>query len=69
MFLKPGFQEKLNFRLNQKKTDPNNIAHIFDAIVYKKLVDEGDPLTDLKNLSLTWNTDGIPISKSSKLSV
>lgn len=69
LFLKPGFQEKLNFRFSRKKTEPNNIEDIFDAEVYKKLVDGGGPLRDPKNISLTWNTDGIPIFKSSKFSV
>ncbi|KAL7404230.1 hypothetical protein ABVT39_011719 [Epinephelus coioides] len=38
LFLKPGFQEKLNFRLSRKKKDPN-IEDIYDAEVYKQLVD------------------------------
>lgn len=69
LFLKPGFQEKLNFRLSRKKTDPNNIEDIYDAEIYKQLVDGGGPLSDPKNISLTWNTDGVPIFKSSKFSV
>ncbi|XP_033472879.2 uncharacterized protein LOC117251031 [Epinephelus lanceolatus] len=69
LFLKPGFQEKLNFRLSRKKKDPNNIEDIYDAEVYKQLVDGGGPLSDPKNISLTWNTDGVPIFKSSKFSV
>ncbi|XP_070408783.1 uncharacterized protein [Nothobranchius furzeri] len=69
MFLKPGFQEKLNFRLNRTKTDPNNIEDLYDGEVYRQLVDGGGPLSDPKNISLTWNTDGVPIFKSSKFSV
>jgi len=69
MFLKPGFQEKLNFRFSRKKTNPNNIEDIYDAEIYKQLVDGGGPLSDPKNISLTWNTDGVPIFKSSKFSV
>ncbi|XP_041916006.1 uncharacterized protein LOC121680620 isoform X3 [Alosa sapidissima] len=69
LFLKPGFQEKLNFRFSRKKTDPNNVEDIYDAEVYKQLVDGGGPLSDPKNISLTWNTDGVPIFKSSKFSV
>ncbi|XP_061896882.1 uncharacterized protein LOC133645971 [Entelurus aequoreus] len=57
LFLKPGFQEKLNFRLSRKKADANNIEDIYDAEVYKQLVDRGGPLSDPKNISLTWNTD------------
>jgi len=38
-------------------------------LVYKQLVDGGGPLSDPKNISLTWNTDGVPIFKSSKFSV
>nr|XP_061839820.1 uncharacterized protein LOC133621630 isoform X1 [Nerophis lumbriciformis]XP_061839821.1 uncharacterized protein LOC133621630 isoform X1 [Nerophis lumbriciformis]XP_061839822.1 uncharacterized protein LOC133621630 isoform X1 [Nerophis lumbriciformis] len=69
LFLKSGFQEKLNFRLSRKKADANNIEAIYDAEVYKQLVDRGGPLSDPKNISLTWNTDGVPIFKSSKFSV
>ena len=46
LFLKPGFQEKLNFRLSRKKAGPNNIEDIYDAEVYKQLVDGGGPLSD-----------------------
>lgn len=69
LFLKPVFWEKLNFRLIRKKTDPNNIEDIYDTEVYSQLVDGGGPLSDHKNISLTWNTDGVPILKSSKFSV
>ncbi|KAK7880001.1 hypothetical protein WMY93_033332 [Mugilogobius chulae] len=69
LFLKPGFQKKLNFRFSRIKTDPNNIEDIYDAEVYKKLVYGDGPLIDPKNISITWNTDGVPIFKSSKFSV
>ncbi|XP_056462598.1 uncharacterized protein LOC130402460 [Gadus chalcogrammus] len=68
-FLTPGFQEKLNFRFSRNKKDPNNIEDIYDADIYKKLVDQGGPLSNPNNISLTWNTDGVPVFRSSKFSV
>ncbi|XP_071785542.1 uncharacterized protein [Asterias amurensis] len=49
-------------------TDGNNICDIQDGAMYRKLVDDG-LLSDNKNISLLWNTDGVPIFKSSKFSI
>ncbi|KAM3613128.1 uncharacterized protein V6R79_020974 [Siganus canaliculatus] len=69
LFAKEGFEEKLKFRFNRQKKYHNSIEDIYDGEVYQKLSTGNGPLSDPRNISLTWNTDGIPIFKSSKFSV
>ena len=69
MFAQEGFEEKLKFRFQRQKKCNDSIEKIYDGEVYQKLADCNGPLSDPRNNSLTWNTDGIPIFKSSKFSV
>ncbi len=69
LFAKEGFEEELKFRFNRKKKCHNSIEEIYDGEVYQKLTTCNGPLSDPRNISLTWNTDSIPIFKSSKFSV
>lgn len=64
-----SFEEKLKFRFNRQKKCHDSIEDIYNGEVYKKFTAFNGPLNDPKKISLTWNTDGIPIFKSSKLSV
>ena len=44
-------------------------GHIYDGSIYKKLMRPREFLSNSGNISLTWNTDGIPVFKSSKYSI
>ena len=61
-----GLGEMLLNRVHNK--DGDHICDIQDGLMYQKLVDDG-LLSDNRNLSLLWNTDGVPIFKSSKFSI
>ena len=37
--------------------------------IYKSLSGENQPLADINNISLTWNTHRVPVFKSSKISI
>lgn len=64
-----GFQEKLNFRFSRQKKNKENMEDIYDGHVYRQHVVSDGLLSDLRNISFMWNTDGVPIFKSSKFSV
>ncbi len=42
---------------------------MYDGSVYKKLAEGGGILSNPVNISLLWNTDGVPVFKSSNYSV
>lgn len=69
LFAKKGFEEKLKFRFTRQKKGCDNIEEIYDGEVYRSFTACNGPLSDSRNISLMWNTDGIPIFKSSKFSV
>lgn len=48
---------------------PENLEDIYDARIYKKLSEEGEILSNPDNIPFMWNTDGVKIFKSSKLSI
>lgn len=68
---KDGTIDLLKERFNRKKKKPTGIEDIYDGQIYKNLSSNGGPLSNVYpyNISLTWNTDGIPIFKSSKVSL
>lgn len=69
LFKRPGFYDKIaNYRFNRKKKNVDNLEDIYDGLIYKKLVSEGF-LSCKSNVSFTWNTDGVPLFKSSKFSI
>lgn len=47
----------------------NNIEDVYDSSQYQKLYENGGPLSEKNNISFTFNTDGVPIFKSSKTSI
>ena len=59
-------------KIQQYKNTPNcssNIRDIVDGTVYKSFKESGGFLTDEANLTLLFNTDGIPLYKSSKVNI
>ncbi len=59
-------------KIQQYKNTPNhssNIRDIVDGTVYKKFKESGGFLTVEANLTLLFNTDGIPLYKSSKVNI
>ncbi|KAK3107860.1 hypothetical protein FSP39_023692 [Pinctada imbricata] len=68
---KAGIAEALKQRFVRKKKNSSAIEDIHDGKLYQELSKPGGPLSaDFPyNISLTWNTDGIPIFKSSKVSI
>ena len=67
-FKRPGFYEKLKYRFN-RNCDSNNLYDIYDGDIYKKHFDSGGQLADFSNISFVLNTDGVPIFKSSNISI
>eukprot|EP00105_Crassostrea_gigas_P038741 XP_019922889.1 PREDICTED: uncharacterized protein LOC105328585 [Crassostrea gigas] len=68
---KKGTLESLKHRFTRKKKKSVGIEDIYDGNLYRNLSKTGGPLSEENpyNLSFTWNTDGIPIFKSSKVSI
>lgn len=66
MFKRDGFYDSLNHRFTRTKKNPNNYEDIYDGEIYKQLSRENNILSNPSNISLTWNTDGVSIFKSSK---
>lgn len=66
MLTRPQFYEKVtSYRLIRQKQCDRNYEDIYDGALYRDAI-----ASDNKNtISLTWNTDGKPLFKSSKYSV
>lgn len=69
MFGTPGIWDLLGFRIKRIKKDRENLEDIYDGNQYRKYFQGGGILSDQRNISFTWNTDGIPVFKSSKLAI
>lgn len=69
LFSRKGFYNDLGHRFNRKKHGSNNIEDIYDGHQYKKFMQTGQFLATQNNISFLWNTDGIPVFKSSKFSI
>lgn len=75
--LEPGMQQKLKYRINRRKCNPNGIEDLYDGRLYKELFDcdgffkGSDELTREQeiHISLQLNTDGVALFKSSKFQV
>jgi len=68
-FSRPGFFDDLQHRFTRVKHDASAYEDIYDGEVYKNLSSPGAFLSNPHNISLLWNTDGIPCFKSSKMSI
>lgn len=68
LFSKPGFYNDIQFRHNRDKKG-DRISDIFDGELYKKLSQPPNVLSSRDSISFTWNTDGVPVFKSSNFSL
>lgn len=68
-FSRPGFLDLLKHRFIRVKKDEDNIEDIYDGELYKRHTGTKGILCDERNISLMWNTDGIPVFKSSKFAI
>ncbi|XP_068737234.1 uncharacterized protein [Montipora capricornis] len=68
MFSRSGFYKDLQHRFNRKKQAQENIEDIYDGRLYRSLVRKGI-LSSGNNISFIFNTDGVPVFKSSKVSI
>ncbi|XP_022109468.1 uncharacterized protein LOC110989402 isoform X2 [Acanthaster planci] len=57
--------QHLSYKQTRQKLSPNNIEDIFDGRVYKSV----PKLRSVNNISMMWNTNGVPVFKSSKVSM
>lgn len=65
----PDLQSKLQYKTDRPPQADNIISDIYDGEMYKKLSVPGQILSDVNNLSYTFNSDGSPLYKSSKFSI
>ena len=68
LYSKPGFYEDIQHRHNRDNKN-NRICDIYDGELYKKLSKHPNVLSCPHNISFTWNTDGVPVFKSSNFSL
>lgn len=68
LYARQGFREKLNYRFNRIKLNPDNLEDIYDGSIYRQLSEPGEILSDPNNISFTWYTDGVQVFKKSKFS-
>jgi hypothetical protein len=66
LFEETEFFEGLRYPFNRQKQNEENIEDFLDGELYNNFADF---FSDFGNISVSWNTDGIPIFKSSKFSV
>ena len=67
LFERDGIWKKIQEYKNIPSS--SNIRDIIDGTEYKKLKENGGFLTKNDNLTLLFNTDGIPLCKSSKVNI
>lgn len=68
LFKRKGFAENILSRLSRKKQS-NTIEDIYDGQLYKELINSGYFSKNKYNFTLMWNSDGVPVFKSSKTSM
>lgn len=67
MYARPSFYDKLQSRFQWPQL-PGNITDIYDGQLYQEWINNGF-LSNCHNISFTWYTDGVPVFKSSKISI
>ena len=65
LLARPGFYGHLSHRFKREKA-PGAINDVYDGVLYKR---NYNILSNQDNISLTMNTDGVPVFKSSKVSI
>ena len=68
-FKRVGFYESLQYRFKRNKRSSKNIEDIYDGLIYQKHFKNYGFLANPDNISFLWNTDGMPLFKSSKISI
>ena len=63
-----GFYNDIQYRFLRKKINHGHIEDIYDGELYQELIQQGF-LADKHNISFMWNTDGIPVFRSSNFSI
>ncbi|XP_053391217.1 uncharacterized protein LOC128554033 [Mercenaria mercenaria] len=68
---KKDIPDMLQHRFKRQKKNENGIEDIYDGSIYKKLSTKEGPLSKSFpfNVTFTWNTDGVPVFKSSRFSI
>ena len=69
MFSRKGFYSDLKHRYQRKKRNLSAIEDIYDGARYQSYMQSGKFLSQDHNISFIWNTDGVPVFKSSKYSI
>ena len=69
LFSRKGFYNSLNHRFVRTKINSDKIEDIYDEAIYQKQLKSERFLSQRNNISFTWNTDGIPVFKSSKYGI
>ncbi|XP_066584839.1 uncharacterized protein [Prorops nasuta] len=67
LFKRKGFYDILQYRF-RRETKRNVISDVYDGSIYKFWVNNGF-LSNPHNISFSWYTDGVPVFKSSKISM
>lgn len=68
LFSKEGFYHDIQYR-HHRQRESDQICDIYDGELYKKLSQYPYVLSSPHNISFTWNTDGVPVFKSSNFSL
>ena len=66
IFSRKGMLGKLSYRFNRS---PESHSDIYDGSLYKSFSSPGSFLSYHNHISFLWNTDGIPVFKSTKSSI
>ncbi|KAE8740134.1 hypothetical protein FOCC_FOCC014353 [Frankliniella occidentalis] len=70
LYKRKGILENILSRFSREKKHSQNIEDIYDGQIYKEFVESGFLSEKNKyNISLTWNSDGVPVFKSPKTSM
>ena len=67
-FSRGEFYSSLRHHVHREKKNRNNVEDIYDDVLYKNLWKKGI-LSSPDNISFLMNTDGVPVFKSSKVSI
>ena len=67
-FTRNSFYDDIQHRFTRKKRSDDLITDVYDGLLYRELCDKGI-LSDKDNISFIMNTDGVPVFKSSKVSI
>ena len=68
LYSRNGFYDKLQLRFQRPRQTPNSISDIYDSNLYREWMGNNF-LSDARNISFSWFTDGVPVFKSSKISM